>query len=97
MQVDKFVGPLFWLGGGGKDAPDGRSGEKRSEADGRVRRRLQYIVTLVLGDQGQKLLGLSLPWICLASRPSRNCKATGPSSPKRSRRSRVRSMGSSTG
>ena len=39
----------------------------------------------------------SLPWICLASRPSRNVKATGPSSPKRSRRRRVRSMGSSTG
>ncbi len=58
MQVDKFVGPLFWLGGGGQDAagwPPGRS----AEADGALKA-AAHIVTLVLGDQGQKLLGLEL-------------------------------------
>ena len=58
MQVDKFVGPLFWLGGGGQDAPDGRQGEGRRS--GRAFEGGAHIVTLVLGDQGQKLLGLEL-------------------------------------
>ena len=56
MQVGKFVGPWFGLGGGGQDASDGRQGEG-AEADGAFEGGT-HIVTLVLGDQGQELLGL---------------------------------------
>ena len=58
MQVGKFARPLFGLGGGGEDAPDGRQGEG-AEADGAFEGST-HVVTLVLGDQGQELLGLEL-------------------------------------
>ena len=44
------------LGGGGEDAPDRRQGEG-AEADGTLEGGT-HIVTLVVGDQGQQLLGL---------------------------------------
>ena len=56
MQVGKFARPLFGFGVGGEDAPDGRHGES-AEADGAFKGGT-HVVTLVLGDQGQELLGL---------------------------------------
>ena len=56
MQVGKFVGPWFGLGGGGQDAPHGRQGEG-AEADGAFEGGTD-VITLVMGDQGQELLGL---------------------------------------
>ena len=58
MQVGKFARPLLGLGGGGEDAPDGRQGEG-AEADGAFEGGT-HVVTLVLGDQRQELLGLEL-------------------------------------
>lgn len=58
MQVGKFVGPLFGLGGGGQDAPNGRQREG-AEADGAFEGGT-HIIALVMGDQGQELLGLEL-------------------------------------
>ena len=58
MQVGKFVGPLFWLGGGGQNAADRRQRES-AEAD-RAFEGGAHIVPLVVGDQGQELLGLEL-------------------------------------
>ena len=61
MQVGKtaqFARPLLGLGGGGEDASDGCQGEG-AEADGAFEGGT-HVVTLVLGDRGQELLGLEL-------------------------------------
>ena len=56
MQVGEFVQERLGLGGGGEDAADRRQGEG-AEADGALEGGT-HIVTLVVGDQGQQLLGL---------------------------------------
>ena len=56
MQVGEFVQERFGLGGGGQDAADGRQGEG-AEADGAFQGGT-HVVTLIMGDQRQQLLGL---------------------------------------
>ena len=96
VQVGKFVQPGLGLGGGGEDAPDGGQGEG-AEADGALEGGT-HVVTLVLGDQGQELLGLQFA-LDLLGRAGRRGTARRPDRVRRSAAARAvsRWLGSSTG